>query len=713
MTRLLFGILLLLSSPRLMAQAAVTCPSNIGFEMGGFNNWECFEGVINSNGALDLFPTSPVLNVHTIIERTPVPVMDPYGNFPISCPNGSKYSIRLGNDETRSGAERVSYTFQIPANQNNYSIIYNYAVVIENPTHAAYQQPKFTTAVFDVSAGSYIQCASFEFVASSSLPGFILSPVFPNVYYKPWAAVTIDLKGFAGKTIRLEFTNNDCTLGGHFGYAYLDVNENCNSPIKGNVACGNSNSITLRAPFGFQEYRWYNANFTQLLGTSANLTLNPIPPAGTVFAVELIPFPGLGCLDTAYTDVSKVADVITLNTPDTVRGCAEPGINLALPIITAGSSPNLTFSYYLDEDLSVYVPTANLITESGNYYINAVNDLGCNVTKKVYVDIIPPPVITYAEPVWGCYPDLVNLTDPALFTGTDPGLTMSWWKDPATTNPLQAPNAVAPGIYYVKGVGPTGCTTVKPLTVQQAKMVTWDVTNCSRVDLTSTANTTGSSDGFTFTYWADSLATIPVSDPRNITQTGRYFIRGVHMGGCVQVKGLQVSIISPAGFTVTDPPEVKYPGNVDITAYVGNTSNLAISYWEDSLGLVKLKNPTSIITAGTYYVKGTTVDGCSVMKAIQVRIKLPDPAKVEAPNAFSPNGDGVNDVFQVKVEGPLRKIEFRVYNRWGTLVFHTNKPVAEWDGGNLPTGTYYWTLDAEDSYRKEKVQTSGSVTLIR
>lgn len=717
MNRLLLGILLLLSSNQLMAQAAVTCPANIGFEMGTFDNWECYEGVIKTDGSLDLFNSPPISNVHTIIERGPTPIMDPYGNFPMSCPNGSKYSVQLGNNETRAGAERISYTFQIPANQYNYSIIYNYAVVIENPSHAAYQQPKFTTAVFDVSAGQYIQCASFEFVASANLPGFMPSSFFPNVFYKPWAAVTIDLNGFAGKTIRLEFTNNDCTLGGHFGYAYLDVNENCNSPIKGNVACGNSSSITLRAPYGFQGYKWFDAGFTQVLGTNANLTISPVPPAGTVYAVELIPYPGLGCLDTAFVDVSKVADIINLNVPDTLRGCANPGVNLALPSVTAGSSPNLTFAYYTDPALTSYVPTANYITETGEYYINAVNQMGCNITKKVYVEVTPPPTITYSDPVWGCPPELVDITDMSLFTGSDSGLLFSWWKNPAASSPIPDPTAVSPGIYYVKGANSMGCTIVKPLTVVFAKLLTNNITTCNSADLMATLTTAGSSAGFTFTYWLDSLATLPVADPRHVTQGGRYFVRGEHINGCVQVKGLQVNIISPSGFVVSDPPEVKYPEIIDITSFVSNSGNLAISYWKDSTGVVMLANPRAITESGTYYVKGTTVDGCSVIKPIKVRIKLPDPSKVVAPNAFSPNGDGVNDLFQLQLEGPLRKVEFRIYNRWGVLVYNSGKPTPEWDGTSggidLPTGTYYWTFDAEDSYRKEKVKASGSVTLVR
>jgi gliding motility-associated-like protein len=71
---------------------------------------------------------------------------------------------------------------------------------------------------------------------------------------------------------------------------------------------------------------------------------------------------------------------------------------------------------------------------------------------------------------------------------------------------------------------------------------------------------------------------------------------------------------------------------------------------------------------------------------------------VYAPTAFSPNGDGKNDVFYVY--GPVDEIvqfQLNIYDRWGTLVFKTNDLQEGWDGtfdGNLaPTGAYVWVAD--------------------
>jgi gliding motility-associated-like protein len=68
----------------------------------------------------------------------------------------------------------------------------------------------------------------------------------------------------------------------------------------------------------------------------------------------------------------------------------------------------------------------------------------------------------------------------------------------------------------------------------------------------------------------------------------------------------------------------------------------------------------------------------------------------ELPNAFTPNGDGQNDTFYPFPYCFIEEVEFKVFNRWGELVFETNDPDLNWDGSNLrgnalPAGVYYYT----------------------
>lgn len=79
------------------------------------------------------------------------------------CPNGSNYSVLLGNGGAGGKMQRVSYTFKIPADITSYSIVFNYAVVLENPlNHPFDQQPIFTAKVYNVTDDTPLACPSYE-----------------------------------------------------------------------------------------------------------------------------------------------------------------------------------------------------------------------------------------------------------------------------------------------------------------------------------------------------------------------------------------------------------------------------------------------------------------------------------------------------------------------------------------------------------------------
>lgn len=537
--------------------AFTQCPANIGFESGNFDNWVCNTGSISgANGSISLNASGPVYGIHTLLKNTSPQGMDPYGSFPINCPNGSGYSIKLGHDLPKRKAQRVSYTFTIPADQNNYSIIYNYAVVFQDPNHADWEQPKFSANVFDVTNNNYIGCSSFSYTASSSLPGFKLSGIKDSVFYKTWTPVTIKLSGYAGRTIRLEFTTNDCTKGGHFGYAYVDVNENCSSPISGNTYCANDTTQTLTAPFGFSGYKWFNGSFSKIIGTDITLHLAPVPLPGTVFAVEVTPFPDQGCIDTVYTTVVYSGEAIDLKVPSTtIIACISNPVDLTSSLISAGSSTGLSFSYFTDPQQLKYVPTPKLITKSGVYYVKATNKVGCTAVKPVTVSVLNYPV----------------------------------------------------------------------------------------------------------------FMVVPIS--------------------------------------------VSRPSSADLsTAIADNTPGLSFSYWQDSLATIPLAHPTAIDKSGIYYIKGTNAGGCSVIHAVKVLI---NEAFITPPNAFSPNGDGVHDEWEIPLLTLYPECTVEIYNRLGQLLFRSlgyNKP---WDGKyngiHQPVGTYYYVIKR----RSDLPVIGGSVSIIK
>jgi gliding motility-associated-like protein len=90
---------------------------------------------------------------------------------------------------------------------------------------------------------------------------------------------------------------------------------------------------------------------------------------------------------------------------------------------------------------------------------------------------------------------------------------------------------------------------------------------------------------------------------------------------------------------------------------------------------------------------------------------------IAVPGAFSPNGDGVNDYLYPLNALKAEDLQFRVYNRWGQLVFETTDWLKRWDGtiggSQAPAGAYVWTLSYIDGDTKKRIIQRGTSILIR
>ena len=87
------------------------------------------------------------------------------------------------------------------------------------------------------------------------------------------------------------------------------------------------------------------------------------------------------------------------------------------------------------------------------------------------------------------------------------------------------------------------------------------------------------------------------------------------------------------------------------------------------------------------------------------------------PSAFTPNGDGLNDVFRPVGPKFQRLVEFRVFNRWGQQVFYSDSPEHGWDGtfNGVPQSTdvYYYQIIVAQPTTGENIAYKGDITLIR
>ncbi len=104
------------------------------------------------------------------------------------------------------------------------------------------------------------------------------------------------------------------------------------------------------------------------------------------------------------------------------------------------------------------------------------------------------------------------------------------------------------------------------------------------------------------------------------------------------------------------------------------------------------------------------------LESISNTISVEKPYALYAPNAFSPDGDGINDFFNVAGQG-LTDYVIEIYNRWGQMVFIANDINEKWDGTfknkKVPAGTYVYKIKSKDFGTELRIIKSGTVSLIR
>jgi gliding motility-associated-like protein len=140
--------------------------------------------------------------------------------------------------------------------------------------------------------------------------------------------------------------------------------------------------------------------------------------------------------------------------------------------------------------------------------------------------------------------------------------------------------------------------------------------------------------------------------------------------------------------------------------------------WSPSTGLNNnaIPDPVAILNDNIQYVVTvSTAAGCFATDTINVTV-YKVPAGLYIPNAFTPNSDGLNDVFRPIALGIKQVHYFKIYNRWGQLMFSTTQQNQGWDGTfkSKPqeAAVFVWIIQGVD-YLGNKISKKGTVTLIR
>ena len=684
------------------------CPTNIDFEIGNFNGWQCYTGTLDpATSIMSLDPSPPINNRHTMLSAVPGNGIDYYGGFPQNCPNGSGHSVRLGNSIPGGEAERISYTFTIPASQNTYSLIYNYAIVLQDFGHAPEQQPRLIIQVLNLSDSLTVQCSTFDFVANGNLPGFFTSPKSPPfgtpIRCKDWAAASVNLDGKAGKTFQISFTTRDCSQGEHFGYAYIDINSSCSSSFVGATFCADDTAINIKAPSGYQNYKWYNSTFTQVLGTQQNLHLKPPPFSGSTVAVELTPFNGYGCKDTltahfedtlTFSAYAGRDTIICSNHPVQLGANPEQGRVYTWSPTTGLSNPNIANPIAIVDFSTTYVLT---VTHDGG---------GCRITDTVNINILHIDTsLQITGPVTYCK-ESGQITVLNVNPGAD---SIQWFRDNiaipgATQTQLSIRQS---GDYYAILFSNAGCsfsTRVQQMHVYLTPVPDFSVKPvCINLPLTLINKTTNTSTSFVNYFWdfgngQTSLAANPVYSYHS---PGTYTI---HLSVSTLQCPLPLNTIQHDVVIDSPLPGLRYPVkdaviNFREPLYARMIGNRII--WHPFISLDDHNSFTPHFkgfTSQLYDIQINTPSGCLTVdtQLVITHKKI----EIYVPSAFIPGGYSINNRLRPLLMGFERVNYFRIYDRWGKILFEMKSDLPGWDGkiNNIlqEIQTVVWMIEAVD-----------------
>jgi gliding motility-associated-like protein len=393
----------------------------------------------------------------------------------------------------------------------------------------------------------------------------------------------------------------------------------------------------------------------------------------------------------------------TFNYPNKLQYCAGTPVTL-----TVQGSNNCHYRWYKNDTLTNDTTTAMNIVQSGKYKVEVSScEASWVPSKDVQVNLIniPIPVIKTNKLSY-CIGDKATLS---ISAPTDPNYTISWYKD----NNLLTANSNQTSIttsnnsnYSVKITANTSNT--DGTICSQASAVQNIVFNppptVSIQQIVKTTLCDGQTVDLKVSYSNGTVKwnTGETSDQISVNRSGSYTATITSAAGCSSDTSINVQF-NPNPVLNLPNAGVCVPSHktATITAPEGMTSYT----WNGQIG-------TNIYIADhpqTITLTVTDENGCQATQDIQVTDECPN---INIPNAFTPNGDGVNDTWNIKGLEYDATAVVKIFTRYGQQVYESRGYNKPWNGNSngkqLPAGVYYYIIKTKNSTQTY----SGSVTII-
>ncbi|MFP4506312.1 MAG: gliding motility-associated C-terminal domain-containing protein [Cyclobacteriaceae bacterium] len=488
-------------------------------------------------------------------------------------------------------------------------------------------------------------------------------------------------------------------------------------PVIQDIAICSGESATLTAQGGTEgSYRWYDADSELIENASDASFTTPVLQTNTSYFVTIVS----GQCESEPTEVQVTVSEIPEAPVVSEQERCGPG---TLTLRASGAQGEDTYRWYDEnENLIAGETAATLLTdelsETTTYYASIVRE-GCE-SEKIAVEAIvkTPPPAPVVQPVQRCGEG--NFT---LAVENKEDFTYQWYREDGITPIRGADEAeyvtarLSDSRVYFVSVFRNGCESEKTEVMARVLPVPQQPETQQQPICQPGTNT------------------LKVTDP--LPQLSyRWYAQP--QGGSMLAENangeLQADIISDSTFYVStfnedcESPRTAFEVSLeelpdfdageDIYLMPGESAVLQPSngqqdyrwYPAQGLDFPDRQNPqASPLTTTTYTVEVQTASGCSLQDEITVHVVNQFPI----PNAFSPNGDGLNDTWEIPLAYKYPKMHLRIYNRWGELVYETVGYDQPWDGrmmdGQTVEGTYLYHIVFNDETKDRQ----GKVTIIK
>ena len=457
------------------------------------------------------------------------------------------------------------------------------------------------------------------------------------------------------------------------------------SALSNSVCTGVSTTLTATSSSG--SYNWSPA-------ASLSSSTTPVVVASPSTTTNYTVIVGAGtCTNSAVTSVSVVpTPTLTVSSATICAG--------ATATLTASGATSYTWSSGSTTNVATYSPAATTV-----FTVNGANGGVCNALKSATVTVIDYPVVNTST--------TTNLNCNGISTGSivlnATGATGYNWTPNVSTSSTAA--GLAAGIYTcVLTVAPS-CSIVTTYTLTEPTALigstSYTNTSCGNCNGNASIIATGGTGAYAYNWMPSALTQTNVTGlcPNN------YSVSVTDANNCVSNYTLTVLPSPVFQATATASNLELYQGeSITLAGHTGTsytwTPVTALNCYTCATTIAKPMEDTR------YCVDIKTSNGCRDTACVDIVILCGD---IFVPSAYSPNGDGHNDELAI-FGNCIVEIEFRIFDRWGEMVFETKDVHGKWDGKYkgyaVTAGVFVYQLKAKLK-NGESVSKTGNITVVR